>query len=151
MTRLKVSLVCDFLLVIIELFSLDPFVLSQYTHLTDGRTDGQTDRKSITIACVTASQSHAKNEFCRLCTRWNHCIYNLLCNDVCNCLWAVAFMDCSIFSRRDIVRAKTTDVMLKLRMRWSQQKSASVGSLSLIHIWRCRRSTLCRSRWSPYH
>ena len=28
---------------------------------------------------------------------------------------------------------------------WSQD------SLSLIHIWRCRRSTLCRSRWSPYH
>ena len=24
-------------------------------------------------------------------------------------------------------------------------------TLSLIHIWRCRRSTLCRSRWSPYH
>ena len=23
--------------------------------------------------------------------------------------------------------------------------------LSLIHIWRCRRSTLCRFRWSPYH
>ena len=23
--------------------------------------------------------------------------------------------------------------------------------LSLIHIGRCRRSTLCRSRWSPYH
>ena len=27
----------------------------------------------------------------------------------------------------------------------------SVWRLSLIHIWRCRRSTLCRSRWSPYH
>ena len=26
-----------------------------------------------------------------------------------------------------------------------------VLDLSLIHIWRCRRSTLCRSRWSPYH
>ena len=25
------------------------------------------------------------------------------------------------------------------------------NNLSLIHIWRCRRSTLCRSRWSPYH
>ena len=25
------------------------------------------------------------------------------------------------------------------------------ADLSLIHIWRCRRSTLCRSRWSPYH
>ena len=27
----------------------------------------------------------------------------------------------------------------------------TVMRLSLIHIWRCRRSTLCRSRWSPYH
>ena len=27
----------------------------------------------------------------------------------------------------------------------------SLELLSLIHIWRCRRSTLCRSRWSPYH
>ena len=26
-----------------------------------------------------------------------------------------------------------------------------ISNLSLIHIWRCRRSTLCRSRWSPYH
>ena len=24
-------------------------------------------------------------------------------------------------------------------------------NLSLIHIWRCRRSYACRSRWSPYH
>ena len=23
--------------------------------------------------------------------------------------------------------------------------------LSLIHIWRCRRPRVCRSRWSPYH
>ena len=26
-----------------------------------------------------------------------------------------------------------------------------VKLLSLIHIWRCRRSYACRSRWSPYH
>ena len=26
-----------------------------------------------------------------------------------------------------------------------------VQDLSLIHIWRCRRYSLCRSRWSPYH
>ena len=26
-----------------------------------------------------------------------------------------------------------------------------VLKLSLIHIWRCRRYSLCRSRWSPYH
>ena len=29
--------------------------------------------------------------------------------------------------------------------------SYMIYHLSLIHIWRCRRSTLCRSRWSPYH
>ena len=29
--------------------------------------------------------------------------------------------------------------------------TSSYDQLSLIHIWRCRRSTLCRSRWSPYH
>ena len=27
----------------------------------------------------------------------------------------------------------------------------SKWQLSLIHIWRCRRSYACRSRWSPYH
>ena len=26
-----------------------------------------------------------------------------------------------------------------------------IHCLSLIHIWRCRRSYACRSRWSPYH
>ena len=39
--RLIGKLVCDFLLVIIELFSLGAFVLSQYTCLADGGTDGQ--------------------------------------------------------------------------------------------------------------
>ena len=28
---------------------------------------------------------------------------------------------------------------------------SEVSLLSLIHIWRCRRYSLCRSRWSPYH
>ena len=27
----------------------------------------------------------------------------------------------------------------------------SPATLSLIHIWRCRRIERCRSRWSPYH
>ena len=51
--RLIGKLVGDFLLVIIELFSLGAFVLSQYTRLTDGwtdrRTDGQTDVDSNTV------------------------------------------------------------------------------------------------------
>ena len=32
-----------------------------------------------------------------------------------------------------------------------QMLDQSVLSLSLIHIWRCRRRGWCRSRWSPYH
>ena len=50
----------------------------------------------------------------------------------------------------------------KLRMLYviciwecSREKSFSCyfqdQGLSLIHIWRCRRVTVCRSRWSPYH
>ena len=35
---------------------------------------------------------------------------------------------------------------------WKAYKiRCKTNTLSLIHIWRCRRSTLCRSRWSPYH
>ena len=37
----------DFLLVIIELFSPGAFVLSQFTRLTDGRTDRQTDGQML--------------------------------------------------------------------------------------------------------
>ena len=35
----------------------------------------------------------------------------------------------------------------------SLEPSAQVNlkPLSLIHIWRCRRYAVCRSRWSPYH
>ena len=29
--------------------------------------------------------------------------------------------------------------------------NVEVTYLSLIHIWRCRRYAVCRSRWSPYH
>ena len=31
------------------------------------------------------------------------------------------------------------------------ERKQAVHTLSLIHIWRCRRSYACRSRWSPYH
>ena len=32
-----------------------------------------------------------------------------------------------------------------------EESSRAMLALSLIHIWRCRRSYACRSRWSPYH
>jgi len=59
--RLIGKLVGDFLLVIIELFSLCAFVLSQYTSLTDGQTDRQTESRQQYRAY--ASQSHGKNRY----------------------------------------------------------------------------------------
>ena len=50
----------DFLLVIIELFSLCAFVLSQYTRLTDG----QTDRQNLDSNTVRMLRSRTvKNEY----------------------------------------------------------------------------------------
>ena len=42
-------------------------------------------------------------------------------------------------------------VLLNIMENTSKSISQLIYMLSLIHIWRCRRSTLCRSRWSPYH
>jgi len=58
--RLIGKLVGDFLLVTIELFSLGAFVLSQYTRLTDGRTDRRTESRQQYRAY--ASQSHGNNK-----------------------------------------------------------------------------------------
>ena len=43
----------------IKIFAVHCLVLSQYTHLTDGRTDRQTDRQncdSNTVRCITCSR-----------------------------------------------------------------------------------------------
>ena len=37
------------------------------------------------------------------------------------------------------------------KMQSLNMKFRKIMDLSLIHIWRCRRSYACRSRWSPYH
>jgi len=50
--RLTGKLVVDFLLVIIALISMDAFVLSQFTRLTDRQTDGRTDGFTITNTAV---------------------------------------------------------------------------------------------------
>jgi len=55
--RLIRKLVGDFLLVVIELFSLGAFVLSQYTRLTDGQTDGRTERQNLDSNTVRMPRS----------------------------------------------------------------------------------------------
>ena len=39
----------------------------------------------------------------------------------------------------------------KMKLIWMWFLKFKVFDLSLIHIWRCRRYAVCRSRWSPYH
>ena len=56
-----------------------------------------------------------------------------------------AFEPVSIYSVRWI---KSEDK--KLLADFKKHNSLHL-SLSLIHIWRCRRYAVCRSRWSPYH
>ena len=59
--RLIGKLVGDFLLVIIELFSLDAFVLSQFTHLTDGQTDRRTDGQMLIGKTALHTMQRGKN------------------------------------------------------------------------------------------
>ena len=47
------KLVVDFLLVIIELFSLSAFISSQFMRLTDGRSDGFTVTSTACMQCST--------------------------------------------------------------------------------------------------
>ena len=50
-----------------------------------------------------------------------------------------------------ILHGKPPGQKLSRNTNISCLKCTVMYTLSLIHIWRCRRSTLCRSRWSPYH
>ena len=65
----------DFLLVISELFLLGAFVLSQYTHLTDGWTDRRTDRQNLDSNTVrmlcSRTEKTERQQFCYLrYVRW---------------------------------------------------------------------------------
>ena len=67
----------------------------------------------------------------------------------------------TIFCHGATILSKSFHIFCKLLQatRWTVMcvvllQLASTGPhfrLSLIHIWRCRRYSLCRSRWSPYH
>ena len=43
------------------------------------------------------------------------------------------------------------NILLRAQLLYSFPLLINDISLSLIHIWRCRRIERCRSRWSPYH
>ena len=59
--RLIGKLVFDFLLVIMELFSLGAFVLSQFTNVTDRQTEGQTEGQTDGLL-VAITRLHAAHK-----------------------------------------------------------------------------------------
>ena len=62
--------------------------------------------------------------------------------------------ECWAVTKRDVLKIDALDqwcLQKLLGIKWYHHVRNNEVRLSLIHIWRCRRSTLCRSRWSPYH
>ena len=49
------------------------------------------------------------------------------------------------------VLSRGVDSEIFIRTKDKDDNRRTIYSLSLIHIWRCRRLLTCRSRWSPYH
>ena len=62
---------------------------------------------------------------------------------------AIAARIRTIITRSSTRWLRTVDTRKSAKNAWA--KVREVIKLSLIHIWRCRRSYACRSRWSPYH
>ena len=89
--------------------------------VTDGRTDGPTDKAILGVGCAERTntkiqiQNTQKHKYSIWCARkTEHAVY---------------------FWKEDSVNYPCIICVL----------------LSLIHIWRCRRLLTCRSRWSPNH
>ena len=53
--------------------------------------------------------------------------------------------------RQLTIITETFEPLVKSCAKFDVCYSWTIKCLSLIHIWRCRRSYACRSRWSPYH
>ena len=60
-------------------------------------------------------------------------------------VWSLCFFSSPSIEYHSAICGSVTNLQWPCSSFWINLK------LSLIHIWRCRRSTLCRSRWSPYH
>ena len=125
----------------------------------------QGDQNNLSLLCILKDWMWQNDEFkiikSVLLTNfaafitWVACTnaYVIACLTVSiNCtLWTTGFYTLSIFSTCKVIR--TISVCYAFwKIAWcGKMMNSNDKILSLIHIWRCRRSTLCRSRWSPYH
>ena len=93
-------------------------------------------------------------------TEWYFSVYKHLLSSTCNTF----FQRLTIFPTKISQRAWVLQIYLKSKFHhlliqtWGRKFNVyciniyyKPSYLSLIHIWRCRRYAVCRSRWSPYH
>ena len=75
-------------------------------------------------------------------------------NNVLKVLYSVACW-CIHFRLPVIYARETFSKIHKIHFNHTRNRNLlkrfQAYKLSLIHIWRCRRYAVCRSRWSPYH
>ena len=72
-------------------------------------------------------------------------------DDTCIAQFSIFYMSIFVLSSLLISGEECQFFPFHCQYRQGARNLYVVHVLSLIHIWRCRRSTLCRSRWSPYH
>ena len=80
---------------------------------------------------------------------------NYFCIHIFLTVLFISFMCCCLTSSETLVNginvSKILSIVSGVRILFLFAISFFISSLSLIHIWRCRRLLTCRSRWSPYH
>ena len=89
---------------------------------------------------------------------WHDMICDLRCDVTCDMTWIVVDITSHVSWHNRTWQVLPTLVLdtsgpnWKIIFRIRRFLLPSIlESLSLIHIWRCRRIERCRSRWSPYH
>ena len=96
-------------------------------------------------SCFFAEPDWLSRYFCSADTCTQLCRWPLM---FCRTLWSCISCISQQFALLYCPCAKPP--ILSHTQQVSFQK-AQLLHLSLIHIWRCRRYAVCRSRWSPYH
>ena len=90
------------------------------------------------------------------CSHKKYQIYNIQCT-LCRYLWEACMSSKNLTYSTYKYTMKKTHLYLHRSIPWKKNPTFIYSNfcipkcLSLIHIWRCRRYAVCRSRWSPYH
>ena len=85
--------------------------------------------------------------------QFSHAVYSCLYNQSINHLFTQDKIKMAITHTHNVSSKQDNKAIsaLTVALKNTYRYTCTFIHLSLIHIWRCRRSYACRSRWSPYH